>query len=45
VNAAASEDGVLAAGAAVLSVALGTVAMASVIALLVLQKRFRYADV
>jgi Protein of unknown function with HXXEE motif len=42
---AASDDGVLDAGTLVVSVVLGAVAMASVIVMLVLQKRFRYAAV
>jgi hypothetical protein len=41
---AASDDGMLDAGTAVLSVAIGAAAMASVIGILVLKKRFRYAD-
>jgi hypothetical protein len=43
--AAASDDGVLDAGTLVLSIVLGAAAMAAVIAVLVLKKRFRYADV
>jgi hypothetical protein len=42
---AAADDGVLDAGTVVLSTVLGVLAMASVIVVLVLQKRFRYADV
>jgi hypothetical protein len=42
--AAAGDDGVLDAGTLALSVVLGAVVMASVVVLLVLQKRFRYAD-
>jgi hypothetical protein len=42
--AAAADDGMLAAGTLVLSVVLGAAGMASVIVMLVLQKRFRYAD-
>ena len=43
--AAASDDGVLDAGTLVLSTILGALAMASVIVILALKKRFRYADV
>jgi len=43
--AAAADDGVLDAGTIVLSVVLGALAMASVIAILVLKHRFGYADV
>ncbi len=42
---AAGEDGVLGAGTIVLSVILGAVGMASVIVVLMLKNRFRYADV
>ena len=42
---AAADDGVLGAGTLVLSVVLGAVGMASVIVVLMLKKRFRYADV
>jgi Protein of unknown function with HXXEE motif len=42
---AAADDGMLDAGTLVLSAALGAAAMASVIVILVLQKRFRYPDV
>jgi len=42
---AAAEDGVLGAGTLILSLALGAAAMASVVVLLVLQRRFRYPDV
>lgn len=45
VYAAAGDDGMLDAGTLALSVVLGAVVMASVVVLLVLQKRFRYADV
>jgi hypothetical protein len=41
---AAADDGMLDAGTLVLSFVLGAAGMASVIAVLVLQKRFRYAD-
>lgn len=42
---AAADDGVLDAGTLVLSIVLGAAGMASVIVMLLLQKRFRYADV
>jgi Protein of unknown function with HXXEE motif len=42
---AAVQDGVLSAGTVILSVCLGALAMASVIAILVLRKHFRYPDV
>jgi hypothetical protein len=42
--AAASSDGVLSAGTVILSLALGIIAMASVLALLAIQRRFRYPD-
>lgn len=41
---AAAEDGMLSAGALTLSIALGAAGMGAVIALLLLQRRFRYAD-
>lgn len=43
--AAAGDDGALDLGTPVLSALLGTAGMASVIVVLVLKKRFRYADV
>jgi Protein of unknown function with HXXEE motif len=43
--AAAGDDGALGAGTVVLSVLLGAAGMASVIVVLMLKKRFRYADV
>lgn len=43
--AAAGDDGVLAAGTVVLSLLLGAVGRASVIVVLMLKGRFRYADV
>jgi len=42
---AAAADGVLDAGTVVLSVVLGTAAMSSVVVILMLKRRFRYADV
>jgi Protein of unknown function with HXXEE motif len=42
---AAGDEGVLDAGTVALSVVLGAAAMASVIVILALKKRFRYADV
>jgi hypothetical protein len=45
VYAAAADDGVLSAGTLLLSAALGALAMASAIVLLMLQPRFRYSDV
>jgi hypothetical protein len=42
---AAGDDGVLDAGIVVLSLVLGAAAMASVIVILALKKRFRYADI
>jgi hypothetical protein len=42
---AAADDGVLSAGTLLLSLALGALAMAAAIVLLVLQPRFRYADI
>lgn len=43
--AAAADDGVLDGGTVVLSIVLGAAGMASVIVMLLLQKRFRYPDV
>jgi hypothetical protein len=42
---AAGDDGMLDAGTLVLSLVLGAAAMASVIVILALKKRVRYADV